>query len=121
MPTVLIVDDDPAQLQLCRLILQSVPCRIVTTQTTDDALRMLATIKPDLLMLDFFMPNMNGLDLLRVIRQDERFKTMLVLGMTAAPDMIEKDDAKLWDALIIKPFEVDKLRSVVRVMLNLTA
>lgn len=119
MAIVLIVDDDPAQLQLCRLALLPVPCQVLTAEGSQEAFRFLDNFKPDLLILDLLMPEMNGLDMLRLLRKDEHLAMMRILVMTAATGLVGKEEVSLCDGVITKPFEVQKLRQTVQVLLNM--
>jgi len=116
---VLIIDDDPAQLQLCRLALLPVPCNVLTAEGSEEGFRMLANFQPDLLILDLLMPQMNGLDMLRAIRLDERLTRMRILVMTAASGLVGKEETALCDSVMTKPFEIHKLRQTVQLLLNM--
>lgn len=62
---------------------------------------------PELILLDLNMPEMSGWQLLQVLRQDERFKNIPVVVVTAAET--EKVRPLAADAVLVKPIEVDQL------------
>jgi diguanylate cyclase (GGDEF)-like protein len=83
---VLAVDDDPQVLDLLRALLAP---RGIALTTLSDPLRfwdVLQETSPDLLMLDVDMPNLNGIELCQVVRNDQRWAGMPVLFLTAHTD-----------------------------------
>lgn len=83
---VLAVDDDPQVLDLLQAVLEP---RGIALTTLSDPLRfwdVLQETSPDLLMLDVDMPNLNGVELCQVVRNDQRWAGMPVLFLTAHTD-----------------------------------
>jgi diguanylate cyclase (GGDEF)-like protein len=84
--SVMTVDDDPQVLALLQTLLEPHGVRLTTLS---DPLRfwdVLQETSPDLLMLDVDMPNLNGIELCRVVRNDQRWAEMPVLFLTAHTD-----------------------------------
>lgn len=84
--SVMAVDDDPQVLALLQTLLEPHGVRLTTLS---DPLRfwdVLQETSPDLLMLDVNMPNLNGIELCRVVRNDQRWTEMPVLFLTAHTD-----------------------------------
>jgi diguanylate cyclase (GGDEF)-like protein len=84
--TLLAVDDDPLLLDVVRALLEPCGYRVMTL---DDPLRFwseLDRIRPDLVLLDVTMPDVSGLELCRVLRNDARWATVPVLVLTALRD-----------------------------------
>ncbi len=84
--SVMAVDDDPQVLALLQTLLEPYGVRLTTLS---DPLRfwdVLQETSPDLLMLDVDMPNLNGIELCRVVRNDQRWAEMPVLFLTAHTD-----------------------------------
>jgi diguanylate cyclase (GGDEF)-like protein len=84
--SVMTVDDDPQVLALLQTLLEPYGVRLTTLS---DPLRfwdVLQETSPDLLMLDVDMPNLNGIELCRVVRNDQRWAEMPVLFLTAHTD-----------------------------------
>jgi putative two-component system response regulator len=93
MPTVLIVDDNrEANDILCRL-LRLDRHRTLSALTGEQALNMLNSELPDLVILDFMMPGMDGLETLRQIRAAARTARLPVIMYTAVSDPTFKDHA----------------------------
>jgi CheY-like chemotaxis protein len=68
---------------------------------------------PALILLDYMMPVMDGLQLLQVLRADPRLSQIPVVMMTAAPPGIPIGDQR-WDDLLLKPFDSGQLMRAIR-------
>ena len=83
MATILVVDDhDDTNDILCRLI-RSWGYKAVGAPTGEAALALLATLRPDLLIVDGMMPGMNGVELIRLVRADPHTATIPAILFTA--------------------------------------
>jgi len=91
--TVLIVDDDPAILDLhARIVQASVPrCRLLRASNGAQALEMMSQTRPDLVLLDLMMPEMDGFAVLERMREQRSLRDVPVIVLTAQilthPDM----------------------------------
>ncbi len=115
---ILIADDDTAIRDGCAQVLSRLGCQISETSTGAEALRLLDKYEFDLLLLDLKMPDINGLDLLRTIRdQDESLPVIMITAYGTIQNAVEAMRMGANDFLP-KPFEPDELRLVVRRTLN---
>jgi CheY-like chemotaxis protein len=64
----MVVDDDSTILRLVELVLHRLHCTVVTVDEPAEAMEMLASVNPDLIILDQMMPRVNGFELCRHIR-----------------------------------------------------
>jgi signal transduction histidine kinase/DNA-binding LacI/PurR family transcriptional regulator/CheY-like chemotaxis protein len=81
--TVLVVDDDPGILDMhCRLV-ERTGCRTVTARDGRQALALLEHTRPDLILLDLMMPEMDGFAVLDVLRERETTRDIPVIILTA--------------------------------------
>jgi signal transduction histidine kinase/DNA-binding LacI/PurR family transcriptional regulator/AraC-like DNA-binding protein len=81
--TVLVVDDDPGILDMhCRLV-ERTGCRTVTARNGCEALAVLEHTRPDLILLDLVMPEMDGFAVLDVLREREATRDIPVIILTA--------------------------------------
>ena len=96
MPVVLLVDDDePTALAMGRL-LQRVGYTAVCMSSGKDALHVLKDLRFDLVILDWMMPEMDGLQVLRSLREDPDTRDLRVMMYSAAADdAMEKEAARL--------------------------
>lgn len=82
---VLIVDDDPMTLQVIRSYLKET-YKVYCLKSGEEALKFLSKQKPDVMLLDYMMPGMDGPTILRKMRETEEGKDIPVFFMTAVTD-----------------------------------
>ena len=104
--TVLVVDDDARAIELMRLILQHAGYRVVTAADGATALDLLPLERPRLVIADFMMPGMTGLELCRRARAESGHALSFVL-LTGMDDEQTRRQAREAgaDAVVTKPFE----------------
>lgn len=113
--TILVVDDEPALLRLMEYLLHRQGYRILTAANGEDALELVRTERPDLVVLDVMMPRMDGYEVAAAIRHDREIASTPIVILTAkAQDQdIERGLAAAVDAYITKPFEPARLSDTV--------
>jgi CheY-like chemotaxis protein len=118
---VLIVDDDIRNIFALTSILEWRNMVIVSAETGRDAIAMLdAEPDIDIVLMDIMMPEMDGLDTMRVIRKLPRFNALPIIAVTAKAMKGDREkciDAGAWDYLS-KPVDTEQLLSVLRVWLH---
>ena len=120
VPVLLIADDDEDILTLVRLRLSRSGFEIVVARDGEEALRLARERIPDLAVLDWMMPKVSGLDVLRAIRADEATAGIPVVLLTARAseaDVQQGLDAGA-DDYIAKPFSPQELASRVQGILG---
>jgi len=80
---ILVVDDNPTNLKLARVLLQASGHAVRTAIDAEDALRQLQECLPDLILMDIQMPGMDGLALTRLLKADLRLAPVPVIALTA--------------------------------------
>jgi CheY-like chemotaxis protein len=120
-PKVLLVDDEPDVLHLLSLTLRPEGFDLLTASDGDAALRLARTERPDLIMLDWNLPGLDGLAVCRALRaeSDPRLRDVPIVLLTAqatTQDMQEGFAAGVTDFLT-KPFKPPHLRTRVRAWL----
>ena len=118
---VLIVDDDIRNIFALTSILEWRNMVIVSAETGRDAIKILQT-EPDvdIVLMDIMMPEMDGLDTMRVIRKLPQFNTLPIIAVTAKAMKGDREkciEAGAWDYLS-KPVDTEQLLSVLRVWLH---
>ena len=93
MSSVLIIDDDTDMLAMTARWLQKSGYEVSTSDSGKEALSVLSGLRPDLILLDHRMPEMDGPAVLKEIRSDEALKDIPVLYRTGAEDIDESQDA----------------------------
>jgi CheY-like chemotaxis protein len=114
--TILIVDDDPICCTLAGIILRHAGFNTHTASDGLEALDLLQTIQPDLILSDIQMPNMDGLELARRTRQNPRLCEIPMVALTAAngTDMAERAYEAGFSAHLSKPIQGAALTAQVR-------
>ena len=118
MPTILIVDDDPKLLKMLQRTLLYEGLNVLTASNGQEALPLVDAHQPDLLIVDWMMPKMDGLALLRRLRSDGD-KTIVL--MLTARDAIENRVEGLEsgaDDYLVKPFAPAELVARVHALLR---
>jgi two-component system response regulator VicR len=119
-PTIVCIEDEPAMIELVKLILKNRGFEVMGASGGQEGLDMIARIKPDLVLLDLMMPDMNGWDVYQQMKADDVMKDIPVIVVTAKAQNIDKVlglyIAKVED-YITKPFSpADLLKSIENVL-----
>jgi twitching motility two-component system response regulator PilH len=118
---VLIIDDEPLILKTTALLLKkSSNAEIITAQNGPDGITLARKEKPDLILLDIIMPDMDGWEVLKVLKIDEECSRIPVIVFTAMDYSISDSMAKANGATGIcrKPFQLHQLMHVVEKLRN---
>ena len=121
--TILIVDDQPQNIELLEAYLFPDSYKIVTASNAKEALEILASDKIDLVLLDVMMPNMDGFEVtrrIRIIDELQQLPIILVTALRETEDRIRGIEAGC-DDFISKPVEKNELVSRVRSLLKVKA
>src|SRR3954469_25183617 len=113
--TVLIVDDNPQNIELLQAFLESLPVKIISAADGVEALERVAEHNPDLILLDIMMPRMSGFQVCRKLKSDPRTRDIQVLMVTALNELgdIEQASECGTDDFVSKP--VNKFELITRV------
>ncbi len=117
MPKILVVDDELHIRELARVFLQKEGFEVIEASDGVEALKKLESIKVDLAVLDIMMPNMDGWELCRQLRQ---FYDMPLLMLTAKGEISQKLKGFQMgtDDYLVKPFEPLELTARVKALLK---
>ena len=112
---ILVVDDDQNMLQLLYTFLRD-SYRVTTATNGQEALDMIREKRPDLVLLDYLMPGMNGKETLEVIRKDEELKDLPVFFLTGVSDTNKISECLKLDPIgyILKPIGKFSLLATIR-------
>jgi two-component system, cell cycle response regulator DivK len=118
---ILIVDDTPVNLKLTRMLLQHEGYEVRTAASAEEALEVLETFHPRLVLADIQLPGIDGLEMTRRIKSDPRNHDVLVVALTAYAMKGDEDKAMEagCDGYITKPIDTRALGTKLRDYLDL--
>lgn len=118
--TILSVDDSASMRQMIQLTLSGAGYQVVQAQDGADGLAKAQASAVDLVVTDLNMPVMNGLELIKALRNLPAYKGVPILFLTTESDPEMKKEAKAAGATgwITKPFQQDQLVAVVKKVLG---
>ncbi len=107
---ILIVDDEPHNVQILRIFLNSLNYSIHTAECGSEALRLYDEIRPDLILLDVMMPDMSGFDVCKQWMSREEFDTPIIFlsANVQKKDILQGLQLGAFDYLT-KPYDLDLL------------
>ncbi len=119
--TVLIVDDNEANLELLQAYLEDIDCRIITAYDGPEAMERVSQESPDLLLLDIMMPKMSGFEVCKRIKSKPETANIPVIMVTALSEFgdIERAIESGAEDFLSKPVNKLELIARVRTMLKL--
>lgn len=119
--SILCIEDEPEMIDLIRLILGRRGYEVKGATSGADGLRMIHADKPDLILLDLMMPEMDGWEVYQQIKADEKNRDIPVIVVTAKAQSIDRvlglHIAKV-DDYIAKPFSPQELMNSVEKVLK---
>jgi len=122
VPTILVVDDDPVSRLVAVHALARMPfeTRVVQASGGSEALSIIRRRRPDLVVLDIIMPDMDGIEVCRRLRAGQQTGTTPVLILTGNFDEASRARAFLMgtDEYMTKPLSVPELHARTRRLLN---
>ncbi len=113
--SILIVDDNPVNSKLIRVLLAGEGYEVHTAGDAEAALRVLARLNPDLILMDVQLPGIDGLELTRRLKADPATRGIKILGLTAYAMKGDKEKilAAGCDGYIAKPIDTRTLPKVI--------
>jgi two-component system phosphate regulon response regulator PhoB len=119
-PNVLVVDDEFAIREMIQFALEKAGMAVQTAQDAHQALLRISETRPDLILMDWMMPGVSGLDLTRRLRKDTFTEDIPIIMLTAR---VEEDDRVLGleagtDDYVIKPFSPRELLARIRAVMR---
>ena len=120
-PRILVVDDQAINVQLLRLKLEREGMQVLTAPSGREALAQAATARPDLILMDLLMPDMDGLTACRQLKADPATRDIPVIFLTASPSKEHRQEGRAAGAAdyLVKPIDLDETMARVRLHLRL--
>jgi two-component system OmpR family response regulator len=118
IPRVLVVDDEPSIRELVQVALKFHGCAVITAATGNDALRLADSDRPDLIVLDLMLPDIDGFEVVRRLRAGGNEVPVIFLTARDTTSDTVTGLALGGDDYITKPFSVEALVARVRAVLR---
>lgn len=115
--TILVVDDDRKLVELVKLYLERDGYRVLTAYDGREALELARSRRPNLIILDLMLPEVDGLDVCEILRRESKVPIIMLTAKTTEQDRITGLDLGA-DDYITKPFSLGELLARVRAVLR---
>ena len=119
-PRILVIEDEPALVEMLRYNLEKEGFDVATAQDGEAGLVSVAEAKPDLILLDWMLPHLSGLEICRQLRRGRETQTIPVIMLTARGE--ESDRVRALDVgaddYVTKPFSPGELTARIRAVLR---
>lgn len=118
--SILVIEDEEPIRQLLRYNLESEGYRVRETEQGDDALTLIGEERPDLIILDWMLPGISGIEVCRMVRANPEYREIPVIMLTARSEESERIRglATGADDYVVKPFSVQELLARVKTILR---
>jgi two-component system KDP operon response regulator KdpE len=116
-PTILVIEDEPPLQKFLRVTLESQDYKVIEAARGEEGLRHAAAAQPDLIILDLGLPDLDGIEVTRRLREWSAIPVIVVSARGKEQDKIAALDAGA-DDYLTKPFSVGELLARVRVVVR---
>jgi len=107
---ILVVEDNPMNQILAREILTANGYDVVEANTGSDAIKRVMAERPDIILMDLNLPEMDGITATKILKSDDNYRDITIIALTASAmkGEVERILAEGFDGYISKPIEVKK-------------
>jgi CheY-like chemotaxis protein len=120
MPTVLLVEDNEDNRNIYRIILEHAGYRVVEAEDGEEGIRLARELGPDLILMDISIPKIDGWEATRILKADERTRSIPVIALTAHAMVSDRARAQEvgCDGYLAKPVEPRRVMEEVQRLLG---
>lgn len=116
---ILVIDDDPATTDLLKLILEPATSNVLTANSGPEGIQIVRTACPDIVILDLMMPDMNGWQVCKIIREFSHV-SILILSALDSPGLVAAALDAGADDYLIKPVPSNVLMAHIHTLVRRT-
>jgi CheY-like chemotaxis protein len=113
VPKVFIIDDDQTMVYLLRTLLEMDGFEVAEVRDWDAILETVHVESPDLVLMDYFLPDLDGLELLTQLRADPNLAQVRIV-MSSGMDVSDQCMAAGADAFLLKPYTPEQLVELIK-------
>lgn len=110
MKSIVVVDDQKIIRVILEALLKNCGYKLFFIEDAKEAVNMIIREHPDLVLMDYYMPGLNGLEAVKIVR-DNGYKG-IILASTASEKIQIDLESGLWNGCLLKPFEKDFLHTI---------
>ncbi|MBC7140034.1 MAG: phosphate regulon transcriptional regulator PhoB [Defluviimonas sp.] len=121
-PSVLVVEDEPAQREVLAYNLEAEGFRVAQAENGEEALLLVSEDRPDLIVLDWMLPNVSGIEVCRRLKSRTETRGVPIIMLSARSEEVDRVRGLETgaDDYVIKPYSVVELMARVRTQLRRT-
>jgi len=116
--TILIVDDEFGVLEVLEFILSDAGYNVVSALNGQEALTRLEETRPDLAIVDFMMPILDGNAVIQAIRSDKRLRDIPIILASALPEKTIRERCDGYTRFLRKPYKTEQLMEEISKLLD---
>ncbi len=116
--TILIVDDEFGILEVLESILSDAGFSVISAVNGQEALTRLQETVPDLVVVDFMMPLLDGAGVIKAMRADKRLRAVPVLLASALPEKTIRERCSGYNVFLRKPYKTERLMEEISRLLD---
>ena len=118
--TILIIEDDETNMDLMRSVLELGQCQVLEAENAEKGIQLAREHHPNLILMDIRLPEMNGLEATRFIKNDSALKDIPIVAITGYNNKEDEDVAINAGcvAYLHKPIDVQKFRRTIAMILS---
>ncbi len=119
-PSVLVVEDEPAQREVLRYNLEAEGFRVSSASNGEEALMLVDEQRPDIIVLDWMMPNVSGIEVCRRLKSRADTRSIPIIMLSARSEEVDRVRGLETgaDDYVIKPYSIVELMARVRAQLR---
>ena len=118
MKKLLIFDDDKSILEVISIIFEENGYKVEISETSHDIIQKVTEFQPDLILMDNWIPNIGGVEATKLLKNNEDFKHIPVIYVTANNDIEMLAEKAKADDFVAKPFNLEDLEEKVAHYMN---
>lgn len=111
---IFVCDDDPGILEVVKIILEQNNYKVLTASSGKGIQKKLAESQPNLLLLDLWMPGIEGTEITRILKKDDSTKNIPIIIISALSDTNNITRQIGADGFLPKPFAISDLLAIVK-------
>ena len=121
-PSVLVVEDEPAQREVLAYNLEAEGFRVAMAGNGEEALLLVAEDKPDIIVLDWMLPNVSGIEVCRQLKTRSETRSVPIIMLSARSEEVDRVRGLETgaDDYVVKPYSIVELMARVRTQLRRT-